>query len=125
MFKHSNSFNAFNRTAATNNMQYVCPPLAKYYRKPTDLYVANSEGVIIKNSKGFTQGDNIATGGYALRTKPLIDHLRNIIKQVWFADDSAAGGKLEAVYKWWKELLQVGPKYGYFANSSSKGPSDD
>ena len=118
----SNAFNALNRTAATNNMQYVCPPLAKYfentYREPTDLYVANSEGVIIKSSEGFTQGDNIATGGYALSTKPLIDHLRNIIKQVWFADDSAAGGNLEAVYKWWKELLQVGPKYGYFPNPS-------
>ena len=64
----SNAFNALNRTAATNNMQYVCPPLAKYfentYREPTDLYVANSEGVIIKSSEGFTQGDNIATGGY-------------------------------------------------------------
>ena len=69
------------------------------YREPTNLYVANSEGVIIKSSEGFTQGDNITTGGYALSTKPLIDHLRNIIKQVWFADDSAAGGKLKAVYK--------------------------
>ena len=117
----SNAFNALNRTAATNNMQYVCPPLAKYfentYREPTDLYVANSEGVIIKSCEGFTQGDNIATGGYALSTKPLFDRLRNIIKQVWIADDSAAG-KLKAVYKWWKELLQVGPKYGYFPNPS-------
>ena len=91
-----------------------------YYREPTDLYVANSKGVIIKSCEGFTQRDNISTGGYALSTKPLIDHLRNIIKKVWFADDNAVhtGGKLKAVYKWWKELLQVGPKYGYFPNPS-------
>ena len=62
-------------------------------------------------------GTRVATSGYALSTKPLIDCLRNIIKQVWFADDSAAGGELKAVYKWWKELLQVGPcMYGYFPN---------
>ena len=48
------------------------------------------EGVIIKSSEGYTEGDNIATGGCALSTKPLTDHLRNKIKQVWFADDSAA-----------------------------------
>ena len=28
----SNTFNALNRTAATNNMQYVCPRLAKYFQ---------------------------------------------------------------------------------------------
>jgi len=118
----SNAFNALNRNAATHNMQYVCPPLARYfentYREPANLYVANGDGLVIKSCEGFTQGDNIATGGYALSTRPLIDRLRDIIRQVWFADDSAAGGKLKDVYKWWKELLEVGPKYGYYPNPS-------
>ena len=54
--------------------------------------------------------------------KPLINRLKNpdlysdgeTAKQVWFADDSCAAGKLTAVLAWWKELQKIGPGYGYF-----------
>ena len=35
-------------------------------------------------------------------------------KQVWYADDAAAGGKLRQLRNWWEELKEHGPKYGYF-----------
>ena len=56
---------------------------------------------------------------YGVATKPLIDKLSNAVntdncKQVWFADDSSAAGKLLELKKWWDVLGQIGPQYGYF-----------
>ena len=39
-------------------------------------------------------------------------------KQVWYADDSAAGGKLDQLMKWWKDLKDHGPMYGYYPKPS-------
>ena len=39
-------------------------------------------------------------------------------KQVWYADDSAAGGKLDQLMKWWKDLKDQGPMYGYYPKPS-------
>ena len=33
--------------------------------------------------------------------------------QIWYADDSAAGGKLEEMRKWWDNLCFKGPLFGY------------
>ena len=40
------------------------------------------------------------------------------VKQVSYADDLAAGGKLENIKIWWDLLTNLGPKIGYFPNSS-------
>ena len=122
------AFNSLNRDAAVKNMKFTCPPLAKYventYREPSNLYIKGAEGGYIKSEEGYTQGDNAAMAGYSLGTRPLIDHLldpeiyglEEIIRQVWFADDSAGAGKLKALLLWWKEIMRIGPKYGYFPN---------
>ena len=124
----SNAFNSLNRDAAVKNMKFTCPPLAKYientYREPSNLYIKGADGGFIKSEEGYTQGDNAAMAGYLLGTKPLIDHLldpeiyaqQEAIRQVWFADDSAGAGKLKALLRWWKEIMRIGPKYGYFPN---------
>ena len=50
---------------------------------------------------------------YALAISPLIQKLKidePNAKQVWYADDSTAAGKVKAVRRWWTCLTNVGPK---------------
>ncbi len=35
---------------------------------------------------------------------------------MWYADDSAAGGSIGNLKKWWDELCESGPLFGYFPN---------
>ena len=54
---------------------------------------------------------------YAIRLQPLVKCLnKQEVKQVWFADDSAAGGKLCGLLQWWQQLVAEGPKFGYHRN---------
>ena len=46
------------------------------------------------SKEGTTQGDPLAMAMYAIGTKPLIHRLNGIARQVWYADDSAAGSSL-------------------------------
>ena len=39
-------------------------------------------------------------------------------KHIWFADDSAAGGSLCQIKKWWDNLVLKGPSYGYYPKPS-------
>ena len=60
---------------------------------------------------------------YAIATKPLIEELAHYtvnkaVKQVWFADDSTAGGKLDGIFEWWTKLKEVEPTYGYHPKPS-------
>ena len=38
------------------------------------------------------------------------------VKQIWFADDSSASGKLENLNQWWLRLQEAGPRLGYYPN---------
>ena len=38
--------------------------------------------------------------------------------QAWYADDSAAFGKITQLRDWWDKLTTDGPSFGYFANPS-------
>ena len=40
------------------------------------------------------------------------------IKQVWLADDSAGGGKIEVLHDWYQHLCEEGRKFGYLVNGS-------
>ena len=56
---------------------------------------------------------------YTLSTVPLINRLEGLAAQVWFAaDDAAAAGSLVDLLIWWKQLLTLGPGYGYHVNAS-------
>ena len=119
-----NAFNALNRKAALHNTSIICPELSVYlqntYQEPADLYIANSGGESIKSEEGTTQGDNLAMSYYACGAMKLIKSLKGIslAKSVWYADDSACGGKLEDIRKWWDALKETGPNIGYFPKSS-------
>ena len=115
----SNAFNNLNRSVTLHNLPKVCPILAPIltntYRVPSDLFVG---GRCLLSSEGTTQGDPLAMAMYAIGTLPLINRLKSeSVTQIWYADDSAAGGELTALKQWWKQLNEWGPRFGYFPNS--------
>ena len=125
-----NAFNCLNREASLKNINILCPEFSKYlvntYRRASRLYINNFNGDYILSKEGSTQGDNAAMTMYSCSTRPLIDYLAkdtlynraNVekAKQVWYADDSAAAGKLESVRVWWAYLCEKGPLLGYYPN---------
>ena len=54
---------------------------------------------------------------YTISVQPLVQRLNDQnAKQVWFADDASAGGKLDGLKQWWEKLRTEGPKFGYHPN---------
>ena len=37
-------------------------------------------------------------------------------KQIWYADDATAIGRISNLRMWWDKLNEIGPKFGYFTN---------
>ena len=119
-----NAFNKLNRKAALNNIKELCPPFYQYlqntYQVPAQLIIPGDETYkTIMSEEGCTQGDVAAMGKYGIATKPLIEKLSENTdiekcKQVWYAEDSSAAGKLSEMRKWWDVLCQAGPDYGYY-----------
>ena len=115
----SNAFNSLNRLVALHNIHRICPPLSTIlintYRAPTELFV---HGDTILSQEGTTQGDPLAMPMYALATIPLIKKLAGNHRQIWYADDAAAVGKIVDLREWWDRLSTLGPSFGYFPNAS-------
>ena len=92
----SNAFNRLNRQVTLLNCEKICPALSHIlintYRNNSQLFV---DGQCILSKEGTTQGDPLAMAMYAIVTQPLIRRLDGIAKQLWYADDSAAGSSLE------------------------------
>ena len=60
----------------------------------------------------------MAMAMFALATKPLINAVATEgTLQTWFANDAASGGHLVRLRCWWDQLLEIGPKFGYFPNA--------
>ena len=56
---------------------------------------------------------------YAIGILPLIRKLQpSQAKQFWYADDANGGGTLNNIRRWWDQLNQKGPGYGYYPNAS-------
>ena len=70
------------------------------------------------SKEGTTQGDLLTVAMYAIGTQPLIRKLNGITKQVWYADDSAAGSTLQQLRRWWDILNEIGLHYGNFLNGA-------
>ena len=110
----SNAFNTLKRKAALANSLNLCPSIATVlintYRSDPSLF--NGQSIISR--EGTTQGDPLAMRMYALGTLPLIRQLKAKvdIEQVWYANDSAAGGNLMQLCRW----TQLAPAFGYNAN---------
>ena len=116
----TNAFNCLNHQNALINIKNLCPALSKVlintYRQHILLFI---DGESILSQEGVTQGDLLAMAMYAVAITPLIYRLtEKKLKQVWFADDASAAGKLAGLKSWWNNMTRIGPEYGYFPNSS-------
>ena len=112
------------RQVALHNISRICPPLSTIlintYRAPTHLFV---NGDTILSQEGTTQGDPLAMPMYALATIPLIKELDGHCKQIWYADDAAAVGKITDLRDWFDKLNTLGRQYGYFQTLPRHGSS--
>ena len=54
-----------------------------------------------------------------MATLPLIQSLQREaeVEQIWFADDSAAGGNVNDLQSWWNRIVKKSPAFGYYVNS--------
>ena len=116
----SNAFNSLNRKNAMVNIQRLCPSLAtitaNVYRHAPELFIDDQT---LLSREGTTQGDPLAMAIYAISIMPLVHSLNSVdTKQIWFADDSSAGGTLDNLHEWWTRLQREGPTYGYHPNST-------
>ena len=111
------AFNCLNRQVTLLNCGTVCPSLSHIlintYRNNSQLFI---DGQCLLLKEGTTQGDPLAMAMYAIGAQPLIQRLDGIDKQVWYADDSAAGSGLDRLRRWWDLLMEIGPLYGYVPN---------
>ena len=115
----TNAFNRLNRQVTLVNCEVICPALSPIliytYLNNSWLFI---DGQCMLSKEGTTQGDPLAMAMYAIGTQPLIRRLDGIAKQVWYADDSAAGSSLERLRRWWDLLKEIGPLYGYYPNGA-------
>ena len=113
-----NTFNSLNRRSALLNMFDLCHPFAtvvtNIYRIASNLFI---DGTSILSREGTTQGDPLAMPMYAISLIPVIQRLRGIAKQVWYADDAAAGGSLCQLKKWWNILCSFSGSFWYNVNA--------
>ena len=118
----NNAFNSLNRASALMNMSTICPPIStvlmNIYRESSDLILGTCT---LQSQQGTTQGDPLAMPFYALATRLLIDALDKglpDLRQIWYADDATAVGKLCDLKRWWEKLSMIGPSFGYYVNLS-------
>ena len=112
----TNAFNCLNCHAALRNISVLCPSFARSlintYREDSKLYIDSN---YLLSQEGTTQGDPLAMPMYALGAVPLIQKSANIdVSQMWYADDTSAGGSLQSLCSWWDHLICLGPDFGYF-----------
>jgi hypothetical protein len=88
------------------------------YKGWAPLILANSAEPLY-SKEGTTQGDPMSMAFYAVGVLPLIravkrDEALAGVLQMWYADDSSAGGRIQGLVKWLRVLIERGPDFGYF-----------
>ena len=88
--------------------------IATYHGWSTLIVQGTSDCLYSK--EGVTQGDPLLMFMYAIGTLPLIWCLH--WTQVWYEDDTSAGGPLQNVHDWFTLLMSCGSVFGYFPEPS-------
>ena len=119
----SNAFNSLNRETALWNARILWPSCSRFlfktYRGFASLFVAGADEVIYSREV-TTQGDPLALFFYGVSFFPPIRKLKDPknVLQSWYADDSAAMGKLMKLEIWLKNLIKEDPAFGYIQKFS-------
>ena len=117
----ANAFNKLNRNVLLHNIQYICPEVSTYVRNcytiPARLFVIG--GLELLSQEGTTQGDPLGMAIYAIGITPMMNLMLLAMqndhnKMAGFADDITAAGEILALRRWWTNLMEIGPAYGYF-----------
>ena len=119
----TNAFNSLNHQVALTNISILCPAmhpiLVNAYRRPSYLFMG---GETVLSQEGTTHDDPLAMAMHALATVPLIDKVKtNGLRQVWYADDAAGGGKLASLRQWWNNLSSLGRKFVIYPTAVNLG----
>ena len=116
-----NISNSINKHVFWDNIKHLCAHIATFvsscYNFPARLFVLGGKELL--SHEGNTLGDPI----YEIELTPLLKNLAACYlerdpKIVVFADDLTIAGRLSKLRSWWKFLLDVRPKYGYFLKPS-------
>jgi hypothetical protein len=73
--------------------------------------------IFIFSKEGVTQGDPLSMFAYEIGILPLIRQLKAEFPQVeqpWYADDAGAGAKLDEIGRFFRQLREIGPLFGYY-----------
>ena len=127
----ANAFNSINIKVFLHNISILCPAISTFvtncYTTPARLFVIG--GTEIRSNESTTQGYPVAMAIYAIGTTPLIMMMIELvttrcddIKIVAFADDFSAAGKLTFLLQWWKTLIEIGSKFGYYPEPKKSWP---
>jgi hypothetical protein len=116
-----NAFNELNRAEALNATWEHCPimgrALKNLYGHPSVLRMA--DGSKLMSEEGTTQGCPLGMAMYAVASIPLIRAVATEgVRQIWYADDSAGGGKVAQLKQWMAALQREGPSRGYHVKMS-------
>ena len=120
-----NAFSSINTQVFLHNIKHICLPIAIFvcicYNIPTSLFVLGGNELL--SHEGTTQGDPTVMTICGIVLAPLLKHLVTFYpdrdpKMIAFADDLTSAGRLSKLRSWWKFLLDVDPKYGYFPKPS-------
>ena len=121
----TNAFNLLNRKNMLMNIQILCPEIATFtyncYSLAARMFVSGGHEIL--SQEGVTQGCALSMPIYALGLLPLMSAIKlgieeNSLKQAAYADDLAGVGKLESLKQWWLNLMDYGPKVGYYPEPS-------
>ena len=122
LFDAENAFSSINRQVFLHNIKHIYPPIATFvricYNVPARLFVVGGKEFL--SHEDTTQEDPTAMAIYGIALAPLLKYLAICYPErdpqmVAFADDLTSAGRLSKLRSWWKVLLDVGPKYGYFS----------
>ena len=108
----TSAFNALDRTAALHTIPRIYPALGRIfqntYSDKTRLFVAGGGEVL--SQEGTCQADPLVMAYYAVATIPVVKRLREAdpnVNQVWYVDDDAAGGDINSLASYWKDVLTL------------------
>ena len=123
----SNAFNSINRNVFLHNVTIICPAIAIYvkncYSLHSRLFIIG--GNEIRSCEGTIQVDPITLAVYAIAIIPMIlmtvditSKIDDSTKSAAYVDDVTAAGKIIQLKNWWKTLCMLGPKFGYYSETS-------